>query len=176
MNVELTGFQAVLAGFGLILCAGRISLRCFFIVFESSIWILKSLSLGGLISIYSGFLYPEVYSKLMIFSPSLWVEPNNNFPMFSYTIPYKTKVYIYGGDKEGSNMVQRIRVFEEKMKKWEEQKLFDFEFRTSINEEGTHNEFYWSQEFPKAVEWLFYDNIENPAEVSPTIQEYEAND
>lgn len=133
-------------------------------------------SLGGLISIYSGFLYPEVYSKLMIFSPSLWVEPNNNFPMFSYTIPYKTKVYIYGGDKEGSNMVQRIRVFEEKMKKWEEQKLFDFEFRTSINEEGTHNEFYWSQEFPKAVEWLFYDNIENPAEVSPTIQEYEAND
>lgn len=133
-------------------------------------------SLGGLISIYSGFLYPEVYSKLMIFSPSLWVEPNNNFPMFSYTVPYKTKVYIYGGDKEGSNMVQRIRVFEEKMKKWEEQKLFDFEFRTSINEEGTHNEFYWSQEFPKAVEWLFYDNIENPAEVSPTIQEYEAND
>lgn len=96
--------------------------------------------------------------------------------MFSYTVPYKTKVYIYGGDKEGSNMVQRIRVFEEKMKKWEEQKLFDFEFRTSINEEGTHNEFYWSQEFPKAVEWLFYDNIENPAEVSPTIQEYEAND
>lgn len=135
-------------------------------------------SLGGLISIYSGFLYPEVYSKLMIFSPSLWVEPNNNFPMFSYTIPYKTKVYIYGGEQEGSDMVQRIRVFEEKMKKWEEQKLFDFEFRTSINEEGTHNEFYWSQEFPKAVEWLFYDNIENPAEVSPKqkIQEYEAND
>src|SRR5690606_21941316 len=41
-------------------------------------------SLGALISIYGGFLYPEVYSKLMLFSPSLWVEPDNNFPMVSF--------------------------------------------------------------------------------------------
>jgi hypothetical protein len=44
--------------------------------------------------------------------------------------------------------------------------LFDFEFRTSINPEGTHSEFYWSQEFPRAIEWLFYDNTENPVEVN----------
>ena len=125
-------------------------------------------SLGGLISIYSGFLYPEVHSKLMIFSPSLWIEPNNNFPVFSYSTPYKTKVYLYSGSKEGPGMVKRVRMFEEKMKKWEKQRLFEFKFRTSINPEGTHNEFYWSQEFPKAVEWLFYDNAENPAEVVPT--------
>lgn len=137
-------------------------------------------SLGGLISIYSGFLYPEVYSKLMIFSPSLWVEPQNNFPLLSFRNPYNIKIYLYGGELEGSRMVKRIRVFENNLQKWEYKKLFNFEFKTNINPEGTHNEFYWSQEFPKAVEWLFYNNEENPAEVAPQLQSedlnYEAND
>lgn len=124
-------------------------------------------SLGALISIYSGFLYPEVYSKLLIFSPSLWVEPNNNFPMMNFRVPYKIKIYLYGGGKEGSKMVKRIRIFEEYLKRWEKKNLFDFEFRTNINPEGTHSEFYWSQEFPRAIEWLFYDNRENPVEVTP---------
>lgn len=124
-------------------------------------------SLGALISIYSGFLYPEVYSKLLIFSPSLWVEPNNNFPMMSFRVPFKTKIYLYGGEQEGAKMVKRIHVFEEYLRKWEKKNFFDFEFKTSINPEGTHSEFYWSQEFPRAIEWLFYDNIENPVEVTP---------
>lgn len=127
-------------------------------------------SLGALISIYSGFLYPEVYSKLLIFSPSLWVEPNNNFPMMNFRVPYKTKIYLYGGGQEGSKMVKRIHIFEEYLKRWEEKKLFDFEFKTNINPEGTHNEFYWSQEFPRAIEWLFYNNTENPVEVKPQQQ------
>nr|WP_228376340.1 alpha/beta hydrolase-fold protein [Chryseobacterium sp. IHB B 17019] len=124
-------------------------------------------SLGALISIYSGFLYPEVYSKLLIFSPSLWVEPNNNFPLMNFRVPFKTKIYLYGGAQEGSKMVKRIHIFEEYLKRWEKKNLFDFEFRTNINPEGTHSEFYWSQEFPRAIEWLFYDNRENPVEVKP---------
>jgi len=124
-------------------------------------------SLGALISIYSGFLYPEVYSKLLIFSPSLWVEPGNNFPMMNFRVPYKMKIYLYGGGREGSKMVKRIHIFEQYLKRWEKKNLFDFEFRTSINPEGTHNEFYWSQEFPRAIEWLFYNNTQNPVEVQP---------
>ena len=134
-------------------------------------------SLGGLISIYSGFLYPEVYSKLLIFSPSLWIEPHNNFPMLGFRNPFKTKVYLYGGEQEGSKMVKRIRLFEESLHLWEEKNLFDFEIRTNINAEGTHNEFYWSQEFPRAIEWLYYDNTENPVEVTPHQNtDLEAND
>ncbi len=124
-------------------------------------------SLGALISIYSGFLYPEVYSKLLIFSPSLWVEPNNRFPMMSFKIPYKMKIYLYGGEKEGSKMVKRIQLFENYLERWEKKNLFDFEFKTNINPEGSHNEFHWSQEFPRAIEWLFYNNTENPVEVKP---------
>lgn len=124
-------------------------------------------SLGALISLYSGFLYPEVYSKLLIFSPSLWIEPNNNFPMMSFRVPFKTKIYLYGGEQEGAKMVKRIQVFENYLKRWEKKNLFDFKFKTNINPDGEHSEFYWSQEFPRAIEWLFYNNTENPVEVTP---------
>ncbi len=127
-------------------------------------------SLGALVSLYSGFLYPEVFSKLLIFSPSLWVEPGYNFPLFSFKVPFKTKVYLYGGELEGSDMVKRIRTFEKKMKNWESKNLFDFEFKTQINPEGTHHEFFWSQEFPKAIEWLYYDQKENPVDKSPELK------
>ncbi|HRN48267.1 MAG TPA: hypothetical protein PKW69_09555, partial [Niabella sp.] len=111
------------------------------------------------------FLYPEVYSKLMLFSPSLWVEPKNNFPVIGFQHQFETKVYLYGGKKEGSQLVRRIKGFERSMKRWEKQGMFAFELRESINEEGKHQEFYWSQEFPKAIEWLYFDQKEIPAEV-----------
>jgi len=119
-------------------------------------------SLGGLISIYSGFLYPEVYSKLLIFSPSLWVNPEHNYPQMNFKNPYDIKVYMYGGEKEGSQMTKRIHDFEETMESWEGAHSLQFTFKISINPEGKHQEFYWSQEFPRAMEWLFFDTQEDP--------------
>ena len=133
-------------------------------------------SLGALISIYGGFLYPEVYSKLMLFSPSLWVEPDNNFPMVNFQHKFPTKVYLYGGEKEGSQMVNRIHLFEKAMRNWEKKGLFDFEFRVNINEEGEHQEFFWSQEFPRAVEWLYFDSTEDPIEIIKQANKLEKND
>ena len=123
-------------------------------------------SLGGLISIYSGFLYPEVYSKLMIFSPSLWINPENNFPQMNFKNPYDIKVYMYGGEMEGSQMTERIGLFEKTMEGWEDSHSLQFEFKVSINPDGKHQEFFWSQEFPRAVEWLFYDTQEDPKELA----------
>ncbi|WP_079666223.1 alpha/beta hydrolase [Soonwooa buanensis] len=132
-------------------------------------------SLGALISIYAGFLYPEVYSKLMIFSPSLWVEPNNDFPLMKFSKAFYTKVYLYGGAKEGSQMVERIEKFETALQTWELQDYFNFETKTSINDEGTHQEFYWSQEFPRAIEWLYYDTLEDPTTIKKQTSTTEKN-
>jgi len=132
-------------------------------------------SLGALISIYAGFLYPEVYSKLLIFSPSLWVEPNNDFPLMKFSKAFYTKVYLYGGAKEGSRMVERIEKFETALQTWELQDYFDFETKTSINDEGTHQEFYWSQEFPRAIEWLYYDTLEDPTTIKKETSTTEKN-
>ncbi len=123
-------------------------------------------SLGGLISIYGGFLYPEVYSKLMIFSPSLWVNPDYNFPMMNFKSPYNTKVYMYGGLQEGADMAERMREFEKRMEGAENQYSVQFEFKMSFNPDGAHQEFYWAQEFPRAVEWLFFDSHEDPKDLA----------
>ncbi len=118
-------------------------------------------SLGGLISIYSGFLYPEVYSKLMIFSPSLWVNPDYDFPVMNFRNPYDIKIYMYGGVIEGSEMTERMLEFESRMQSTDKYSV-QFSFKMSINPEGRHQEFYWSQEFPRAIEWLFFDTQEDP--------------
>lgn len=118
-------------------------------------------SLGALISIYSGFLYPEVYSKLMIFSPSLWVNPEYDFPVMNFRNPYEIKVYMYGGVIEGAEMTERMLEFESRMQSTDKYSV-QFSFKMSINPEGRHQEFFWSQEFPRAVEWLFFDTQEDP--------------
>jgi len=96
--------------------------------------------------------------------------------MVGFSNPYKIKVYLYGGRLEGSRMVGRIRLFEKSLKKLSAQKLYDFEVRTNINEQGTHQEFFWSQEFPRAIEWLYINSLESPVKAKNELEKNEAND
>jgi len=112
-------------------------------------------SMGGLISIYAGLTYPEVYSKLLIFSPSLWVAPNIHFHAINFHTSLDTKIYLYGGTEESKNMVPNMNRFKAAI----EQQQLDakINFNLSIDPKGKHNEARWGQEFPKAVEWLFFN-------------------
>ena len=80
--------------------------------------------------------------------------------------PYDIKVYMYGGEQEGSEMTERIQLFEKTMEGWEDATSMQFEFKVSINDEGKHQEFYWSQEFPRAMEWLYFDTQDDPKELA----------
>jgi len=113
-------------------------------------------SMGGLISIYAGLMYPEVYGKLMIFSPSLWVAPNIHFQTIRFQSPYPSRIYLYAGGKESSNMVPNVQRLKRAI---EENGASDsrIAFKLSIDPEGVHNEEHWGREFPKAVEWLFFE-------------------
>ena len=68
-------------------------------------------SMGGLVSIFSGIMYPEVYGKLMIFSPSLWVVPKINLSFLDLEEHQNTRVYLYAGEDESETMVKRITKF-----------------------------------------------------------------
>ena len=113
-------------------------------------------SMGGLVSIFSGLRNPEVYGKLMIFSPSLWVVPELKIsPKKANTAD--TKIYLYGGGDESKTMIEHIKSFKDN--------LLSSEFvqdksqiNLSINRHGKHSETYWSDEFPKAIEWLFFQS------------------
>ena len=111
-------------------------------------------SMGGLVSIFSGLKNPEVFGKLMIFSPSLWVVPELKIKAKEGNTP-DVKIYLYAGGEESKNLLDEVKKFQ--------QDLLSNEFITdssqinlSINRKGKHTETYWSDEFPKAIEWLFF--------------------
>lgn len=113
-------------------------------------------SMGGLISIYAGLMFPQVYSKFMIFSPSLWLTPRIYFePMHFSAFSSTTKIYLYGGGKEGGGMVANAQKFKNAVEKRGMAPGL-LQFRLEIDPEGRHNEGRWGHEFPKAAEWLFF--------------------
>lgn len=114
-------------------------------------------SMGGLVSIFSGLMYPEVFGKLMIFSPSLWVIPKIKLGFLDIFEPMDTRIYLYAGGDESETMVEHVTKFRKRLLK-RESLQGKMNVRLSINELGKHNESYWSDEFPKAIEWLFFSD------------------
>ena len=114
-------------------------------------------SMGGLISIYASLMYPEVFGKLMVFSPSLWVMPNIHFHFLNFHDPQDMDIYLYGGEEESANMVPNIRRFQ---KAFEDSGSANIKFKLSVDPQGQHNEARWGEEFPRAVEWLFFNKKE----------------
>jgi len=113
-------------------------------------------SMGGLISIYAGILFPQTYSKFMIFSPSLWAAPKVYFEPVRFSPYSNTKIYLYAGGKEGAGVITNVYRFKESM----ETRGFDPEqmhIKLETDPLGRHTEDRWGQEFPKAAEWLFGD-------------------
>ncbi len=111
-------------------------------------------SMGALISIYAGMMYPEVYGRLMLFSPSLWVAPRVPLHTIAFTEPMDARIYVYAGGKESKNMIPNVKRFQAEIERNAADVHMDF--KLSIDPEGQHNEARWGEEFPKAVEWLFF--------------------
>ncbi|GAB3999757.1 alpha/beta hydrolase-fold protein [Spirosoma daeguense] len=112
-------------------------------------------SLGGLISLYAGLLHPDIFGRLLIFSPSLWISPKIYFQAIRFKAPVPIKIYAYGGEQESRYMIPNIQRFKDALIR---QKYGGnpIDLHLSVDPEGTHQEAHWSREFPKAVEWLFY--------------------
>jgi predicted alpha/beta superfamily hydrolase len=111
-------------------------------------------SMGGLISIYAGLMYPHIYQKWMIFSPSLWVDPDILLHTNGFKHPHDLRVYLYGGGDEGPSMAPGLRNFAHSLKA--EGKKAHIELMLSIDPKGRHNEARWGEEFPQAIKWLFF--------------------
>ncbi|MEZ5041369.1 MAG: alpha/beta hydrolase-fold protein [Saprospiraceae bacterium] len=112
-------------------------------------------SMGGLISVYAGLMYPEVFGRLLIFSPSLWAAPNIHFHAINFHEAHDSRVYIYAGERESKTMVPNINKFKTALE--QQGSGANIEFNISIDPQGQHNEARWGKEFPKAVEWLYFN-------------------
>ena len=111
-------------------------------------------SMGGLISLYTAMTYPKIFSKWMIFSPSLWLTNKIFTEAKKFSSRDHVSVYLFGGKKESATMEKDLTTFATTLRK----KINDqnIEYKLSIDPEGTHTEACWGAEFPKAVKWLFF--------------------
>ena len=109
-------------------------------------------SLGGLISFYGGFKYPDVFGKIGALSTSFWFS-NNIYAFASRNSAVKnTKLYMLIGEKEGGSMVADT----EKMEKLLIEKGFPKDnVTTKIVADGKHTESFWRDEFLETILFLY---------------------
>lgn len=112
-------------------------------------------SLGGLISLYAGFKYPEFFGNMMIFSPSLWIS-EEIYQMAKAFVPAgPTDIYLYAGGMESANHYGQVRRLDTILQ--EKRKYDGFNLMFAHNPSGQHKEIHWGKQFPLAYQWLFYN-------------------
>lgn len=102
-------------------------------------------------SIYGGLKFMDTFSKLGIFSPSLWFSEK----MFEFVANTTAKYddmkisFVCGGSEYASmkpNMLRMVDLVKSKGYK---------NVRSLIPDDGVHQEWFWGREFPSTYEWLY---------------------
>ncbi len=112
-------------------------------------------SMGGLISQYAIFRYPEIFSKAGIYSPSLWFSDQVYGFSDIKKLAENSKLYYLMGSKEGLDNVNNMQSMVSQLSK---QGMPEAQLASYTIEGGEHNEKFWRGEFEKTVLWLFSKN------------------
>lgn len=112
-------------------------------------------SMGGLISLFAGLNYQEDFSKIMVFSPSLWIAPKIFQQAANFTPHMPMRMYMYAGGKESANHLVNVLRFKNRLISSKEYHD-NIDLFMKLNPQGTHSEYFWRQEFSKALEWLYF--------------------
>ena len=114
--------------------------------------IIAGSSMGGLISMYAVIKYPAIFGKAGVFSPAFWIAPQLKTYIEKKVKPSmhkKLRIYFYGGEEEGVEMVRGMLYIFELMRNKAGSNM-----KVRINAEGKHNEPTWRNEFPAFYEWI----------------------
>lgn len=109
-------------------------------------------SMGGLITHYAIYEYPEVFGMAGIFSPSYWFADAAYDYTLAKPIRKDARLYFTVGKKEGDMMVHGSELMYEYIVKSGHPKQ---QINLIIDENGEHNEAFWRQQFTPAIKWLF---------------------
>ena len=108
-------------------------------------------SMGGLISHYAIYRFPDVFSKAIIFSPSYWYADE----VWGYTkdnpLPHDARLWLEIGAKEGNAVSNTNKMYDVILATGHPQKAI----HKQVDPEGEHNEVSWRHQFGPAVKWLF---------------------
>ncbi|MGI9531895.1 alpha/beta hydrolase [Lutimonas sp.] len=112
-------------------------------------------SLGGLISHYAAFKYPEIFGLAGVFSPSFELTPESfNFTQ-KYSPLFYSKIYYMSGDSESPKMDELMLKMTAQIKA---SGFPEANIKSKVVAGGEHNETLWRENFGAAVSWLFDKN------------------
>jgi predicted alpha/beta superfamily hydrolase len=114
-------------------------------------------SLGGLVSLEAGLLYPRVFGKLAVISPSVWWDDGSILSMVrAYHATVRPRIWLDAGTEEGDNP-QRVIDDLRKLRMALEEKGWREGADLSYWEvDGArHNEQAWAERFGRALQYLF---------------------
>jgi predicted alpha/beta superfamily hydrolase len=111
-------------------------------------------SLGGLISLYLGLEYPEVFGKLAVLSPSIWWNQRSVLGFVKEAQPRpELKIWLDIGTGEGLRHVKDTELLERLLIQsgWRD----GVDLKTLIVPGGVHDEDAWAARFDQVLRFLF---------------------
>ena len=119
-------------------------------------------SMGGLMSLYFGAAYPNVFSKVCAMSTAAWFADRALFDhMKKLDVNMPTKWYLDVGTKEtSSDEIENFNQIYIDGTLALERHLLELgvsrdQVKVVVEEGGTHYETAWARRLPSALEWLF---------------------
>ena len=111
-------------------------------------------SLGGLASLEAALLYPRVFSRAAVISPSVWWDRRSILSMVrEYRGKERPLVWLCAGTCEGPGVIDDLRLLRDALlaKGWQEGATLRYQ---EVDGAG-HNEQAWGARFGNVLEWLF---------------------
>ena len=114
-------------------------------------------SLGALVSLEAGLLYPRVFGRMAIMSPSVWWDSRSILDMVAaYQPETRARIWLDAGTAEGDapqSVVNDLRILCEVLKSrgWRE----GVDLRCGEYQDAGHNEHAWASRFDEVLKYLF---------------------
>ncbi len=111
-------------------------------------------SLGGLVTLYLGLKYPQVFSRLMVMSPSVWWDHGMILHLVQrLRAKPLTRIWLDVGTKEGKFTAGHVRALRDALVSQGWRLNADLKFLQVKG--GQHNERDWGQRVEPALRFLF---------------------
>lgn len=113
-------------------------------------------SLGGLVSLWMGLRYPEVFGKLAVLSPSVWWNHRYILAYLNEVAPVlvrRPRIWLDVGDQEGRRTMADASLLHARLRKHGWRDELDLHFETVAG--GTHDEASWSKRVRPMLRFLF---------------------
>lgn len=113
-------------------------------------------SLGGLVTLYLGLRYPQIFGRLALLSPSVWWNHKSILGYLNEHAPQlweRPRLWLDVGDREGQRTLRDVEHLARRLKAngWQPGETMHFE----MVHDGTHDEASWSGRVRPMLRFLF---------------------